>query len=76
MKKPSLSTRISATGNCSYEGIARVAFEIGKRQAADLRRIRDALNAGDSDMALMLMREFFVLHDDGSNSETKKEKAQ
>jgi hypothetical protein len=75
-KKPSESTTISATGKSSYEGIARIAFEIGKRQSADLRRIRDALDAGDNAMALALMREFFVLHNDGSVNETKNKKAQ
>ena len=64
-------------GNGAYEGIACVAYEIGKRQAADLRRIRDVLDVGDNDMALALMREFFVLHDDGSSmNETKKKKTQ
>jgi hypothetical protein len=80
MKKPSVSTTISATGSVTYEGyegLARVAFDIAKRQAADLRRIRDALDAGDNCMALTLMREFFVLHDDGSSmNETQKKKTQ
>jgi hypothetical protein len=64
----------SLIGNEAYEGIARVAFEIGKRQAADLRRIRDALDAGDHDVALALMRKFFVLHG-GSTNENREEKA-
>jgi hypothetical protein len=70
-KKPPVSTTISTTGNGTYEGIARVAFEIGKRQAADLRRIRDALDVGDNAMALALMRNFFVLHSDGSADEKR-----
>lgn len=70
-KKPPASTKISTIGSGTYEGIARVAFEIGKRQADDLRRIRDALDAGFDDMALALMREFFVLHDGRDEREAR-----
>jgi hypothetical protein len=52
------------TRNGMYDALAKAAYEIGKRQAADLRRIRDALDAGDNEKALALMRDFFVLHDD------------
>jgi hypothetical protein len=55
----------------SQEGIARVALEIGLRQAADLRRIRDVLDAGDDNAALALMREFFILHNRGKNEERR-----
>jgi DNA-binding GntR family transcriptional regulator len=76
MKKPPARDKIvSATSEASYEGVARVAFEIGKRQAADLRRIRDALDAGDNDVALALMRNFFVLRE-GDINEAQKEKTQ
>lgn len=70
-KPPAKAIMVNTTGTVTYEGIARVAMEIGKRQAEDLRRIRDALDAGDNDMALMLMREFFVLHNGSANENCK-----
>jgi hypothetical protein len=71
MKKPAASTIISTTNEGTYEGVARVAFDIGQRIVADLRRIRDALDAGNDSMALALMREFFVLHGDGRVDEKR-----
>jgi hypothetical protein len=74
-KPPARDIMLNATDTSTYDGIARVAYEIGKRQAADLRRIRDELDAGNDDAALTLMRNFFVLRD-GSANETKKESQQ
>jgi hypothetical protein len=54
-------------GNGCYEGIIRAAMEISKRQTADLRRIQEALNAGDDCTALLLMRQFFVIHEGDDN---------
>ena len=46
----------------TYAGIARVALEISRRQTADLKRIQEALDAGNDSAALSLMRKFFVVH--------------
>jgi hypothetical protein len=45
----------------TFEGAARVALEISKRQAAQLRVIKNALGEGNTDAALMTMRHLLAM---------------
>ena len=61
MKKPPRREE-AAGGNIddteAYEGVIRVAIDISKRQAADLKKIKEALLVGDQETALTDMKKF------------------